>query len=79
MMSVAILRKLFLVLVFLIVPSCGFSPLHNYPNSMDIFKNISIKSENNFIAFLIEESLEEKAPFEEGSEITLHIKPTIKK
>ena len=45
---------------------------------MEIFKNIDIRTANNSLAFLIEEALEEKAPFEEGAQNSLQIKPTIK-
>ena len=65
-------------LVFSIYTGCGFLPLHNHPDSMDIFKNISIQSEDTLIAFLIKEALEEKAPFDKGSQITLQTKQTIK-
>ena len=44
---------------------------------MDIFKTIEIRRENTFVAFLIEEALEEKAPFTENARYILHIKPTI--
>ena len=56
-----------MVLVVSINNSCGFVPLHNHPNSMDIFKNIRIQSDNTFIAYLIKEALEEKAPFREST------------
>ena len=45
---------------------------------MEIFKNINIKRDNNSLAFLIEEALEEKATFAEGAQNSLQIKPTIK-
>ena len=45
---------------------------------MDIFKNIVIKKDNNSLAFLIEEALEEKAPFAESGQHSLQIEPTIK-
>ena len=61
-MGITILRKIFMLLVFSIYTGCGFLPLHNHPDSMDIFKNISIQSEDTLIAFLIKEALEEKAP-----------------
>ena len=77
-MGITILRKILMLLVFSIYTGCGFLPLHNHPDSMDIFKNISIKSEDTLIAFLIKEALEEKAPFNKGSQITLQTKPTIK-
>ena len=58
--------------------NCGFSPLHKNKGSMEIFKNIDIKKENSSLAFLIEEALEEKAPFAESAQNSLQIKPTIK-
>ena len=45
---------------------------------MVIFKSIDIQRANNSLAFLIEEALEEKAPFTEGAKNSLEIKPTIK-
>tara|TARA_B100000963_G_scaffold139121_1_gene121154 strand:- start:812 stop:1216 length:405 start_codon:yes stop_codon:yes gene_type:complete len=45
---------------------------------MVIFKNIDIQRANNSLAFLIEEALEEKAPFTEDAQNSLKIKPTIK-
>ena len=45
---------------------------------MEIFKNIDIQTANNSLAFLIEEALEEKAPFAKGAQNSLQIKPTIK-
>ena len=45
---------------------------------MEIFKKIYIQRPNNSLAFLIEEALEEKAPFAENAENSLQIKPTIK-
>ena len=45
---------------------------------MEIFKNIDIQKEETSLAFLIEEALEEKAPFAESAQISLDIKPTIK-
>ena len=45
---------------------------------MEIFKNINIKRANNSLAFLIEEALEEKAPFAEDAQNSLQVKPTIK-
>ena len=64
-----------MVLVVSINNSCGFVPLHNHPNSMDIFKNIRVQSDNTFIAFLIKEALEEKAPFRESAQNTLSLNP----
>ena len=77
-MGNAILRNILIVLAVSINNGCGFSPLHNHPNSMDIFKNIRIQSDNTFIAFLIKEALEEKAPFRESAQINLSLKPIIK-
>ena len=77
-MGSAILKSIMMVLVVSINNSCGFVPLHNHPNSMDIFKNIRIQSDTTFIAFLIKEALEEKAPFRESAQITLSLKPIIK-
>ena len=77
-MGNCVFKNIALVGIFLINASCGFSPLHNSQGSMDVFKKIGIQSEETSIAFLIKEALEEKAPFERGSQITLHIKPTIK-
>ena len=45
---------------------------------MEIFKNIDIQRENSSLAFLIEEALEEKAPFAESAQNSLQINPTIK-
>ena len=45
---------------------------------MDIFKNIDIQKEDSSLAFLIEEALEEKAPFALSGQNSLQIKPTIK-
>ena len=45
---------------------------------MVIFKNIDIQRANNSLAFLIEEALEAKAPFGEGAQNSLQIKPSIK-
>ena len=67
-----------MLLLLIVCAGCGFSPLHNYKSSTDIFKNIGIQTEKTFIAYLIEEALEEKAPFETDSQITLQLKPTIK-
>ncbi len=77
-MGNAILRNILIVLVVSMNNGCGFLPLHNNPNSMDMFKNIRIQADNTFIAFLIKEALEEKAPFRESAQITLSLKPTIK-
>ena len=45
---------------------------------MEIFKNIDIQKNANFLAFLINEALEEKAPFAESGQNSLQIKPSIK-
>ena len=45
---------------------------------MEIFKDIDIQKEHSSVAFLIEEALEEKAPFVERAQNSLQIKPTIK-
>ena len=45
---------------------------------MEIFKDIDIQKESSSLAFLIEEALEEKAPFAESAQNSLQIKPTIK-
>ena len=45
---------------------------------MEIFKNIDIQKDQNSLAFLIEEALEEKAPFAENGQKTLQIEPFIK-
>ena len=45
---------------------------------MEIFKNIDIQKDQNSLAFLIEESLEEKAPFAESGQNALQIEPSIK-
>ena len=45
---------------------------------MDIFKNIDIQKEDSSLAFLIEEALEEKAPFALSGQNSLQIKPKIK-
>ena len=45
---------------------------------MDIFKNIDIQKDQNSVAFLIEEALEEKAPFAESGQNALKIEPSIK-
>ena len=45
---------------------------------MEIFKNIDIQKDDTSLAFLIEGALEEKAPFAESAQNSLHIKPTIK-
>ena len=72
------IRYFFIVPLVFFVTGCGFSPLHNFSNSMDLFKNIDIKAEDTFIAFLIEEALEERAPFGENPRFRLNVKPTIK-
>ena len=45
---------------------------------MEIFKNIDIQKEETSLAFLIEEALEEKAPFAESGQNSLQIEPSIK-
>ena len=45
---------------------------------MEIFKNIDIQKNQNSLAFLIEEALEEKAPFAESGQKALQIVPSIK-
>ena len=45
---------------------------------MEIFENIDIQKNQNSLAFLIEEALEEKAPFAENGQKTLQIEPFIK-
>ena len=45
---------------------------------MDIFENIDIQKPETSIAFLIEESLKEKAPFADSGQNTLYIKASIK-
>ena len=45
---------------------------------MEIFKNIDIEKDQNSLAFLIEEALEEKAPFAESGQHALQFEPSIK-
>ena len=45
---------------------------------MEIFKDIDIQKDQNSLAYLIKEALEEKAPFAESGQNTLQIKPSIK-
>ena len=45
---------------------------------MEIFKNIDIQKDANSLAFLINEALEEKAPFAESGQNALNIKHNIK-
>ena len=45
---------------------------------MEIFKNIDIQKDQNTLAFLIEEALEEKAPFAESGPNVLRVEPSIK-
>ena len=40
---------------------------------MEIFKNIDIQKDESSLAFLIEEALEEKAPFADIGQIALQI------
>ena len=59
--------------------NCGFSPLYKNTGSMEIFKNIDIQKDQNSLAFLIEEALEEKAPFAESGQNALQIRTIYKK
>ncbi len=45
---------------------------------MEIFKNIDIQKDQNSLAFLIKEALEEKAPFTESGQNSLQIESSIK-
>ena len=45
---------------------------------MEIFKDIDIQKDQNSLAYLIKEALEEKAPFAESGQNTLQIEPSIK-
>ena len=45
---------------------------------MEIFKNIDIQKNQNSLAFLIEEALEEKATFAESGQHALQVEPSIK-
>ena len=45
---------------------------------MEIFKTIDIQKAQNSLAFLIEESLQEKAPFAESGQHALQLEPSIK-
>ena len=45
---------------------------------MEIFKDIDIQKDQNSLAYLIKEALEEKAPFTEIGQNTLQIEPSIK-
>ena len=45
---------------------------------MEIFKKIDIQKDQNSLAFLINEALEEKAPFAESGQNTLQIESSIK-
>ena len=45
---------------------------------MEIFKDIDIQKDQNSLAYLIKEALEEKAPFAESAQNALHIKPSVK-
>ena len=58
--------------------TCGFSPLYNDRDSMKIFKDIDIGKEETSLAFLIQEALLEKAPFEKSGQNLLSITPVIK-
>ena len=55
-----------------------FSPLYKNSDSMEIFKNIDIQKDQNSLAFLIKEALEEKAPFAESGQNSLQIESSIK-
>ena len=46
--------------------NCGFSPLYKNTGSTQIFKNIDIQRNQNSLAFLIEEALEEMVMVAEG-------------
>ena len=67
-----------IIFIPLVTVACGFSPLHTNKGSMEIFRNIDIRKEGTSVAFLIQESLLDKAPFAESAQKSLHIKPTIK-
>ena len=58
--------------------TCGFSPLYNDRDSMKIFRDIDIGKEETPLAFLIQEALLEKAPFEKSGQNLLSISPVIK-
>ena len=45
---------------------------------MEMFKNIDIQKDENSLAFLIKEALEERAPFAESGQNVLQIEPSIK-
>ena len=45
---------------------------------MEIFKDIDIQKDQNSLAYLIKEMLEQKAPFTESGQNTLQIEPSIK-
>jgi len=61
-----------------VTAACGFSPLYNDKDSMKVFRDIAIGTEEIPIAFLIQEALLEKAPFEKSGQNLLHITPIIK-
>ena len=58
--------------------TCGFTPLYNDRDSMKIFRDIDIGKEETPLAFLIQEALLEKAPFEKSGQNLLSISPVIK-
>ena len=58
--------------------TCGFTPLYNDRDSMKIFRDIDIGKEETPLAFLIQEALLEKAPFEKSGQNLLSITPVIK-
>ncbi len=58
--------------------TCGFSPLYNDKDSMKIFRDIDIGKVETPIAFLIQEALLAKAPFDKSGQNLLRITPSIK-
>ena len=58
--------------------TCGFTPLYNDRDSMKIFRDIDIRKEETPLAYLIQEALLEKAPFEKSGQNLLSITPVIK-
>jgi len=61
-----------------VTSTCGFTPLYNDRDSMKIFRDIDIGKEETPLAFLIQEALLEKAPFEKSGQNLLSISPVIK-
>ena len=57
---------------------CGFSPLYKSSNSISIFEEIRVQTDQTLLSFLIEEALEEKANFKETAFVTLNIEPDVK-